>query len=299
MDSPSSEERAVVTFLQMPVVPPLARVRRIYIDKTATILMESEIEVHERLEVVEKKLNDESDPSKQAFIAQEAHEIFRSGLARCLECLIGVTLNSLGKLVKIAISHKEWAIDDTAEWARYRTMELVEERLSPGISCLPTVDRWYRWACDGDPIEMESAGFVEPWCAPVWCSRSFSILGWQNTRTRSHERHSPERTERLISGDRFLWRDRLKNELQRAADQEGIDIEVQTADSILLGSQRLRHGQANMHERKEAVKPTRQQRPKYEVFKASADYRTIRFRGNEYKLTSNQAEIVNARRYSA
>ncbi len=290
MDSPSSAECTDVTYLRTPVLTPLARVRRIFFDKTFTILMESKINAHARLGTIQNELNEESNPSKQVLIANEAHDIFRSALDQCLESLNRVILDSFDRLVKIAISHTEWTIDDPAEWARCRAMELVDERLSSGRSDLPTVDRWFRWACDGDPIERESSGFVEPWCAPVWCSRDcdFSIRVWRNTG--SHGRHSAERTERLISGDRDMWREQLKNELARAADQAGIDIDVQRADRITRGPIGLTNEQARI--RVEGTKSANQERPKQKDFVASADYRTIRFRSKEYRLTNNQAVMI-------
>lgn len=49
MDTLSGSERPVVTYLKTPGVTPLARVRRIFFDKTSIILIESKINVHERL----------------------------------------------------------------------------------------------------------------------------------------------------------------------------------------------------------------------------------------------------------
>jgi hypothetical protein len=163
----TSAERTVVTYLKPPVATPLARVRRVFFEETYIIFMESKIDVHERLCATLGGQRGETNPTKTARIATEAHDIFRSGLSQCLDALVKATLGIFGKLVKIAVSHTEWMIDDPAEWARCRMMELLDERLSAGTSGLPTVDRWFRWACDGDPIEMESAGFIEPWCAPV------------------------------------------------------------------------------------------------------------------------------------
>ena len=101
-------ERPVVTYLKTPIVTPLARVRRIFFDKTFIILMESKINVHERLGAIQKELSSEPDASKRALIAEEAHDIFRSGLDQCLESLNRVILESFDELLKIAISHTEF-----------------------------------------------------------------------------------------------------------------------------------------------------------------------------------------------
>jgi hypothetical protein len=215
-----------------PLHPVLTSVRRRFLEDTGDILMSSKIHVLEQIKANFEAASDPADLDDKNSRKQNAHVVFRTGLADCLESFVSSARDYYNKLVKIAHANPDWNIDDSPVWARYRIQELLDEKLSkPGVSGLPALDRWFRWTCDGSPdFDRGEHGFSEPWCAPAWCVPHFWVSAW--TRRDNPERLTAERTQKVINSARLHFNERLRNELVVAEDEARIELEVKKTQSI-------------------------------------------------------------------
>jgi len=218
---------------QPPLHPVLMSVRRRFLDDTGNILISSQIQVFEQINVNFEAAPKQTGLDEKNRRTHKAHVLFRTGLANCLEAFVSSARDYYNKLVKIAEANPNWNIDDSPAWARYRTQELLDEQLSSsGVSGLTALDFWFRWACDGGPdFDRGEHGFSEPWCAPPWCWRNFRVSA--SMRKGGPDRLTAQLTRKVINSDRRTFDERLRNELAIAEDEARIELAVKRAESTV------------------------------------------------------------------
>jgi hypothetical protein len=303
-DNPSkhqpSEDRCSPSYASHPVPLPLARFARVFSADWTDVYNNSRYKVRDHLAAALGQLRSGSNPGKKTKIVAQAHSILQLGVERWLKSIIELNQKYFHKLLKICISHPEWAADDPVEWTRLRMLELLAKELSPGSTGLTAIDYWFRSACDGDQSEDTLTGYIEPWCAPIWVWKLFRTDRWQ--RAGFPERLSANLTAKTIRSEIRLWGQRLPNEIGHLADDAGVAFDVEKREVLIhppsvtenrnQGKFKSKKITSRKERKSQTLHRTGSSKKSRSQFAHSPDYRTIRFRGKQYHLTRNQSKIV-------